>query len=340
MYASATIQRTLATATLTIVLAGASVAPPPAAAAEAVTLPSVGVGERVEARLAEAGLPDELRAQMRQNLQRILELDLDPAQVEALFPGARPGRGPAPEVMLRWQQRVLAAAQDGLPADALLDKLCEGRRKGADPQRLEHAFGRMEQHARAAQRALQTAHAQGVAAQEDPGSERALLRGLALGLWRGLDEEELAQLVGGCAGRAGSGKCTTLELCAAAETAVQLRENGVEPARATGLAKAGLERGYSARDLRRLAHLVAAGRLHGDHVEEVLEALEDGVRQHADLDEMQRRMLQWRWMGPAEGRGHGGGSPVDDVLGGGPGTHQGGRGGAGGPGGLGQGRQR
>jgi hypothetical protein len=297
------------------------------------------VGDRVEARLTEAELSPESREQMRQNLRQILELDLAAEQVEALFPGARPGRGPAPEVMLRWQHRVLAAAAEGLPADALLDKLCEGRRKGADPQRLEHAFSRMEAQVRLAQRALQGAHAQGVTAQVDPSNERALMRGLALGLWRGLGEDELGDLVAGCAGRTAPGSCTTLELCAAAETAVQLREHGVDPARATGLAKAALARGYSARDIRRIAHMVAAGRLHGDHVEEVLDHLERGVGGHADLDDMQRRMMEWRWMGPAEGRGHG--SPVDDMLGGGRGgPYQGGRHGSGGPGGGGQGPPR
>jgi uncharacterized membrane protein YgcG len=293
--------------------------------------------QRIRDRIdAASTLSAQERARMHQNLDACLAHGAEVGELGAIFPGAGPGTALSAQSMLRLQERVRTMLQDGLCAEAVVDKVREGRMKRVPEARLEHAAERMQQHVRAAHHQLKQARHQGADSSDDPLRENALVKGLALNLWRGLEEGDIERLRDRARRR--DGGCSTTDLAAAAETATQLRELGIEGSRAVDLAGEALQRGYSAREMRQLGFMVMATHMHGGPPDEVLKHLEEGVGHHRDLGEISRNMMQWGWMGPSDtGHGHGGHSPVDDVLGGGPGGHHGGSGDGGGHGGGGGG---
>jgi hypothetical protein len=280
----------------------------------------------------EPGLQDAERARLREHLRACDELGLDDAAVAAMFDTSRPLRE-----QMRSQERVLALARDELPVEPLVEKLQEGRRKGAREEALEQVCARMEENVRTAHRVLEQARQAGV----DPGGpdvERQLTRGLAMDMWRGLHEGDLQQLHDRAQQRLRDHSCTTVDLAAAAETATQLREAGVDRQRAVGLAGEALQRGYTAREVREISWMVMTAHMHGEPPEDLVDRLERGLHRHEQMQDMMQSMWSYGWMGPAdEHGGHGGHSPVDDVMGGGPGGHGGDDQGHGGHGGMGGG---
>jgi hypothetical protein len=273
--------------------------------------------QRIRDRIrATSGIDEAQRTRMENQLERCLGLGLSDDQVEGLFPmpGARNGMSAAD--MLRMQQRVLAAAEEGLPVDLLAAKLREGRMKGAPPDTIEVAISRMEEHLRIARREMRRAVKEGVVPHQEAGQEQHLQRGLALDMWRGLGEGDLAHLREQARLRARDGSCSTTELAAAAETATVLMEQGQDRRRVREMLGQGLRQGYTAEEMRRIGAMAQAAHRRGGPPEEVLAMLEEQLQQGARLEEMFRHMMRQGWMGPGDIQGHGAHSPVDDVIGG------------------------
>ncbi len=171
-------------------------------------------------------------------------------------------------------------------------------------------------------------------------AERRRTREMAMHMWRGLNEEEMDQIRERARLRLRDGSCTTEELTAAAETATRLANMGVERQRALRLAGDALQNGYNAKEMHQLRWMAMTAHMHGGPQDEVLGALENGIRNHYQLKQMVQQMWQHGWMGPGDehgGRGvHGpGGGTTNGGPGGQGGGHddKGGKGGQGGNGG-------
>jgi hypothetical protein len=287
----------------------------PAAAQDATDDPEQ-LRQRIRDRIrAESGMDEAQRLQMENQLERCLRLGLSDDQVEGLFPMPGARNGMTSSNMLRMQQRLLDAADEGMPVDLLAGKVREGRMKGADPEAIEAAVARMEEHLRLARREMRRAVEQGLTPGEEH-AERHLQRGLALDIWRGLHEGDLVHLREQARLRARDGSCSTTELAAAAETATALMEQGQDRLRVREMLGEGLRQGYTAEEMRRIGTMAQAAHRRGGPPEEVLAMLEEQLQQGAQLEEMVRQMMRHGWMGPGDMQGHGAHSPVDDVIGG------------------------
>ena len=185
------------------------------------------IRERIE---NEPGLQDQERERLRQHFGECETLGLDDGTIAALFDENEPLRQ-----QIRAQERVLGMAREGLPHEPVMQKLREGRRKGAGDEALERVCARMAEQVRAAQRVMERARQDGVA-QGDATAERARTRELAMTMWRGLKEEEGDRLREHARLRLRDGPCTTEDLTASAETAMKLGETGIERARALTVA--------------------------------------------------------------------------------------------------------
>jgi hypothetical protein len=303
----------------------------PSAAQESSTDPEQ-LRDRIRNRIRTAdGMDDALRLRMENHLERCLRLGLTDDQVEGLFPMAGPGNGMTAAHMLRMQERILAGAESGLAVDLLAGKMREGRMKGASPDAIEGAMARMEEHLRFAHRVMRRSVEEGVTTSGNEETERHLQRGMALNMWRGLHEGDLEHLREQARLRARDGSCSTTELAAAAETTTSLIEQGLDRQRSREMLGLGLRQGYTAEEMRRMATMAQAG-----PPEEVLAWLDEHIRQGMGLEQMMQRMMRRGWMGPGDIHGHGGHSPVDDVIGG-PWRHGGGQQQMGGDGSSGQG---
>ena len=269
---------------------------------------------------------------MQQHLERCLALGWSEHRIEALFPSGADRDPLSPQRLLGYQERILAAAEAGMAADVLADKLREGRMKGAGPEAIERAMNRLEQHVRAAHRVLAGAVDDGVVPTGRPDAERRLQRGLALGFWRGLEPADADALREQARLRLRDRTCTTVDLAAAAESTTEWIEAGVERDRAREMMGLALRNGYTAEEMRRLGAMARNGDGLGEAPEEMLARMRNGLEDGADLQRMFREMERHGWLGPRDLQGPGGNSPVDDVLGG-PGRHGGGAGS--GPGGSG-----
>jgi hypothetical protein len=278
--------------------------------------------DRVRDRIEnEQGLDDQERERLRQHLAECKQLGLDDETVTALFDESKPLRA-----QIRTQERIIGMAREGLPHEPVMQKMREGRRKGASEEALERVCARMEEHVRAAERVMERARRDGVT-RGDPDVERRRTREMATQMWRGLNEEDGDQLCERARLRLRDGSCTTEDLTAAAETAAKLKELGIERHRAVGVAGEALQYGYTAREMRQLGWMVMTAHMHGGPDGEVLDTLERGIRNQHQFAEMLDEMWQHGWMGPAdEHGGHGNHGFIDDATGGGPGGHEGGDG--------------
>lgn len=272
------------------------------------------IRERIE---NEDGLQEQERERLRQHLGECKQLGIDDEITAALFDETEPLKR-----QIRIQERVLAMAREGLPVEPVMKKLQEGRRKGANEEILEQVCNRMEAHVRTANRIMQRAHQDGVEP-DTPEAELRQTREMAKYMWRGLKEEDMDQLRERARLRLRDGSCTTEDLAAAAETATQLHEMNVERQRAVRLAGEALQNGYTVQEMKQLRWMVMTARVHGGTGDDVLDTLEQGLRNQHQLTHMMREMQQHGWMGPAdEHDGRGARSPDD--TGGGPGGKQGG----------------
>ena len=274
-------------------------------------------GDRYRDRIdQDTSLTEHQRDRMRDHLQSYEGLGMTDDQLEAMFPDG--GSHYSADARLRMQGQVLELAGDGQPYDLLCDKIGEGEMKRAREHDVERAVERMGDYVGAAHEYMERAKADGVAGLDHSGAEHHLQRGLAMDMWRGLDEGELDQLRGHARERLRDGSCDLTDLSAAAETATELKEMGVDSERAIGLSGDALRHGYGAEDMRGLGHMAMAAHMNGVPGDEFCDELRDQVREHNDMGEMQHSMMQAGWMGPESmGHGYGGNSPVDDVMGGG-----------------------
>jgi hypothetical protein len=283
-------------------------------------------GDRYRDRIdQDSSLNEAQRDRMQTRLQDCKDLAVSGDQLDALFPEG--GSQYSAESRLRMQERVLELAREGQPVDLLCEKIGEGEMKRAREQDVEKAVQRMGEYVGEAHRYMEQAKGDGVSGLDNAADERHLQRGLTMNMWRGLEEGELAQLRTQARERLRDGSCNLTDLSAAAETATELKEMGVGSDRAMSLCGEALRQGYPAEDIRGLGHMVMAAHMNGESGDEMCDQLQDRVRDHEGFGDMQQHMIQNGWMGPESmGHGYGGGSPVDDVMGGGHhgGAHEGG----------------
>lgn len=269
------------------------------------------IQDRIE---SEEGLQVQEREILRKHLGECKQLGLDDEVVEALFSNQEPL-----QKQIRTQERVLALAREGIPVEPLAQKIQEGRRKGASEQVMERVCNRMENNLRAANRFMQRVREDGVAS-GDADAERRHTREMAMNMWHGLEEGDMEQLRERARKRDGS--CTTEDLTAAAGTAVQIEEMGIERKRAVNLAGEALQNGYTAQEMKQLGWMIMTAHMRGGPSEDVAGTIENGIRHQHQLSQMMQQMWQNGWMGPADQ--HGGHGPMDGAMGSGPGGQQGG----------------
>jgi hypothetical protein len=294
--------------------------------------------ERIRDRIQnEDGLQDQDRERLRKHLGECDELGLSDEDVATLFDESQPLKK-----QIRTQERVLEMAREGLPHEPVMQKLREGRRKGANDEALERVCDRMEAQVRTAARVMERAREDGVTPGDDD-AERRRTREMAMHMWHGLDEGDMDQLRERARQRLRDGSCTTEDLAAASETAMKLKEMGVERERAVRLSGDALQNGYTSREMRQIGWMVMTAHMHGGPQDDVCSELERGIRNQQQLGEMMQNMWQRGWMGPADQHdGRGGHNPMDNGSGGGPGgqgqgTGDKGKGGSGNDGGRGNG---
>jgi hypothetical protein len=97
---------------------------------------------------------------------------------------------------------------------------------------------------------------------------------------------------------------------------------GFERHRAVHLAGDALQNGYNAQEMRQLGWMIMTAHMHGGPSDDIIGAVEDGIRNRHQLANMVQEMFQRGWMGPADQ--HGGHGPMDGSPGSGPGGQQGG----------------
>ncbi len=298
------------------------------------------IRERIE---SEAGLQEQEREQLRRHLEECKQLGLDDATVGAMF-----SENVQLRAQIKTQERVLKLAREGLPFEPVVQKLQEGLRKGATVEALERVCAKLEEHVRTAHQYMKQVREAGITP-GDANAERERVREMAMYMWRGLGEGDMAQLKKRAQERLRNGSCTTEDLSVAAETATRLGEVGIKRERAVELAGSALQNGYTVREMRQLVWAVMTAHAHGES-NKAMETLERGIRNQRQFSQMIQEMWQRGWMGPADQQG--GHSPVDNSQGSGYGGRhqesgpggsdqtggtQGGQGGQGGQEGSGQG---
>ena len=271
--------------------------------------------ERIE---NDPNLDSGQRERMRKNLRKCEELGLSSGELNSLFPDGNTSY--SAETRLKIQAQVMTLAHEGRPVDLICDKMDEGQMKGASEPAMVRAAEQMGENLRYAHRYLEDAKNDGISGMDDPSQERQLERGVALNRWRGLNDGEFDQLKERARDRARDGSCELTDLCAAAESATELREMGVDSERAMNLCGEALQQGYKAREMRQLAWMVGEAKQQGGDGSELCDELQQRVRERQQLGEMVREMRGEGWMGSEWSgggeAGHGGHSPVDDVVGG------------------------
>lgn len=276
------------------------------------------ISERIE---GEQGLQAQEREQLRLNLGECKKLGLGDAATGALFSEDEPLRN-----QIRTQARVLAMAREGLPVEPVMEKLQEGRRKGASAEALEKVCTRMEEQVRAANRYMMEVRKAG-ATPGNADAERTRTAEMARHMFNGVGQGDLDQLRERVRARLRDGSCATEDCVAAAEAMVKFRSMGVESERAARMAGEALQNGYTAREMRQFSWMVMAAKSHGGPQNEVLDTVERGIRNQYRISDMVREMYRYGWMGPGDERGGYGGNDPSGGAGGRRGGTEGGQGG-------------
>jgi len=284
------------------------------------------IRQRIQAGIAsESGLTAAERRTMQTNLEACLDLDLSAAELEALFPIEGQQQRLSTRAQLRFQNRILATAAEGLPTEPLSAKIQEGQIKGVPEPMLEQVCERIENQIRAAHRVMTRARDAGIEPAGDPVQERRMIQEMAQHMWRGMHEDGLNHLCEQARLRQRGGSCNSEDLISASETATRLHEEGVDSERAVRFVGEALQQGFRATEMRELRYLVMARHQQGDSIEGFMKDLERCLGQEMGTQEMYRHMWRHGWMGPGDMQGPGGQRHIDDIGGGGPG-HQGGMG--------------
>ncbi len=265
------------------------------------------------------------RQTMHTNLEACLRLGMPAEDLGLLFPSVEEPRRYSAQTQLRFQQRLLAAAEAGVPVEPLLAKIQEGHTKGVSEQALEQACSRMEEQLRAAQRIMTQARRDGVAPAADARQERRLTCEMAQHMWRGMPAEEIDRLREQARLRLHDGSCSLEDLTAAAEAATRLHEEGLSTERASRVVGEALRQGYRVQEMQQLRLMVQARHQRRGPIEGFVDDLERCLGDGMGAGEMYQHMWQNGWMGPGDMQGPGGPRHIDDVGGGGP-RHHGGSG--------------
>jgi hypothetical protein len=279
------------------------------------------------------------REQMHRNVDACVDLGITEAALETLFPGEQKRSRVSARTMLRLQERVKTAAQEGLPVDPVVAKIQEGQIKGVPDPLLERACERMENHVRASSRVMNRAADEGFEPPGEPVRKREAQKEMAQQMWRGMNEEGYEQLRTRARERARDGECDVEDLVAAGELATRLMEAGVERKRAMNVSGDALQHGYRTAEMRQLQVMVAARHHRGESMDDFTGGMEHCVGAGMGVGEMYNYMMRHGWMGPGDMYGPGGYKPTDPKgfggdhddkgMGGGHGDHGGGGGGSG-----------
>jgi hypothetical protein len=292
---------------------------------------------------ATEGLSAQEREQMHKNVDACVDLGISEAGLETLFSGEQTRSRISARTMLRLQERIKTAAQEGLPVDPVVSKIQEGQTKGVPEPLLEQACERMENHVRAANRILNRAAQEGFEPPNEPARKREAQKEMAQQMWRGMNEEGYEQLRTRARERVRDGECDVEDLVAAGELATRLMEAGVERKRAMNVSGDALQQGYRTAEMRQFQVMVAARHQRGESMDDFTGGMEHCVGAGMGVGEMYNYMMRHGWMGPGDMYGPGGYKPTDPKgfgggddgkgTGGGHGDHGGGGGGGSGTGG-------
>lgn len=271
------------------------------------------VRDRIHDRIQTASnLTPEERAVMQKNLEACYRAGAAGSTLPAVFPGEPGGAQLSTRTMLRLQDRVMAAAQEGLPVDAVLAKIQEARTKGVPEANLERVCERMESHVREARRIMTQAKADGIKPAPNPGRERLMIKELAQHMWRGTSVADMDELRTRTRERSHDRTCTLEDLAVASETATRLREEGVEARRAVRITGDALAKGYGADELRRLQYMMVYRHREHRDVDGLMDDFEHCLATGMNSAHMYQYMMQHGWMGPGDMHGPGGSHPIDD----------------------------
>jgi len=189
------------------------------------TQDQVQIRNRLHNRIdTSADLTADERAAMHTNVDACLELGIDEAGLDALFPGEEKGHRVSAQTMLRLQNRVMTAAREGLPVEPVMAKIQEGRTKGVPDPLLEKACERMENHVRTAHQIMTRAIDEGFEPPKNQTQERHMNTEMAQQMWRGMKEEGYEQLQERARQRVRAGQCGVEDLAAAGELAPMTEE--------------------------------------------------------------------------------------------------------------------
>jgi len=256
-------------------------------------------------------LTAEQRTQMRENLEACLRLGLSEQEIGPLFPEGGEGREMSGDAMLRIQNRVRTAAQEGLPVGLMVAKVNEGRTKGVADPVLERVCERVENNLRAAHAVMERAREM-TQRREDPEQERRMEREMAQQMWRGMHEGDYDGLLERARKRLRDGSCNVEDVVSAGEIAARLQGQGVGRDRALEVSGEAIEKGYRSREMRYLQFMVTARHRNGAD-DDFVGDLEYCLGMGMGLEQMYQHMMQHGWMGPGEMWSPGGYHPIDDT---------------------------
>lgn len=281
------------TLVLLLVHAGMGLPSTPSAAPSA---DATAVGT-IEQRIRDApDLSDTDRACMLDNFAATCALGIPAAVVESVFPGA--GHELPPGLLLELQQSVIDAAVEGLPVDLVLDKVREGRIKGATEAQLIEATRRMVFNIRSAGRIVDSVSFRAEMSAAIPAARQHMLDEVAQQLWRGLTEHGYLSLCE--TGRRVEERCDAVDLVAAGEVAVRLIEAGADHDRALEFARETIRRGYREQEMRQIQLMVVTCHQHGGGSDEFIANMEHCMNVDMGAAEMLGYMARRGWMGPGD----------------------------------------
>ena len=278
------------------------------------------IQQRIE---GDEALNEQERLALQNNLQQAVRLGLDAEELDVLFDEGGDRIKLQTRTRLRLQECVLEAAAEDLPVEPIMNKLREGQLKGAGDEARLRVAEKVEAHVRNARQLMQQVGAEGAAVPEGTAERNRFMGAIADCQWRGLEQGDLDQLRLRTRDRLQDGSCQLEEIAAAAETAVQLRERGVEREQAVKMAGEALAAGYTTREMQQIRAVVRAQDGAGEGpIQQMVREMARYMNEGLGAGEMFQQMAQSGWMGPVEDHGPGGGQPIDD-MGGGPGTGEG-----------------
>lgn len=158
----------------------------------------------------------------------------------------RVARGGAAQDVAGLLDQATRAADRGLPAELLANKIKEGLAKGVEPSRIEPVLGRLISHLEAAQDLLKRSGSREVAEVSGAARTRAM-DVLGEAFTRGLAPDEARELERQA--RQGAGRFTAEALAAGAKGLAVLKESGIPVKDGIPLMSEAIQRGFRSADL-------------------------------------------------------------------------------------------